>query len=1492
MPDLLKENDFNILKQSLPAAFRESFIDEDESALRAYPLLAIICNNAEALAALRSSFNIEAPARFTPAALAAQAKSFCDKLLASETACNHEAIFKYRLTHISGEFPIHSRAINNKIKEFNRLIENYHQQSNSSINKYHLEAAYKSILNAILNHGALCESDSLWQLLSMMAGWSTESPQDLFSQYPTLIFPPAARPTLEQKEILVEKPKEKIKASVIDSEEPNKTNTENPFIPNYNYNFNRAGRLASETDTLLLNAFGMKIGGHFDAQVKHPPKFMPISQLHAIIDRQLSHRMAAPKNAYFKAWIEKTLANLGVEYKNQNPNDLDSEIFVNPFLSQPLSFLNPQKIRLILRQNLEAEAASKLDLKKSDLEIIAQYLFELLQGFQINPGQGLGIGANWDGTINLSNEAGAYPFKFQETEAEWGARFKQLSMHRQGPAEAYMNAAKGIKYEVESLFIDFDYMSQLQVSEYNEVLYNALIDNLVSELFPEPAYHENTAYKKFRKQHIVQRTEDGAIQIESFYQPSSNGTYFKDRKGLYKQTPMHRQAGTLDVQPFPKNTGCSENSRASYDGNPLAPLQQQYAQSVHATTRGHIAYDPIGRDQFIPDLFYGQIVQHQDGDFLPYMGVVPKNFDKHFKQENELCASFVIRMLQSSRIMEYCPTFYETLQNIKTRFLPPLDSQLPALPDTGLAPYIKDQHQELQRLIQNEDRDFANCQKVFYGLFKNLVYGLYEYGKFDNNFKNFFIPKIITSEAFQPFTRANCEKLIRDLTINKPVTVSEDALKKYNARIEYLSALLTYFYPKPTEAMATQIAREAKACVEPLSQSKMIRAYFHEMRHVQQANLSRRQTPGMAYAALKHGGPSQSIAKDYKEMHEGNFLSGYRDPEGNQMGEPQFHEKLIDWFAKNLGASLQLMQKYNLFAVLRRPLSQWYVQGKELANQHEDYIALWLALGAIKGFFWDGLAKGLVQTLATPFEMLFDFGQWLLESDNANEKNLKSALTISAAPANDPGLKVETSRWVRDNLLHLLRQCQDSNEFVNKHDYINHILKYQARPLLHTLYPQLRRKDKIACYDKLRQTFPLNKKSWRQLFSPFHKIMEEGTYSTALNILIFEHSPHINRDFSHALFACASNAACAKRPKEIIEEMRSFYNLNPNQIKTLTAFVKYYNQIPFPDEKKNFVALFQFNGKIQKALRARDQQLQKIQNWILNIFDPQWLPENPLKINSHAKILAAITSLNEIAASTKDREHRKWASFAERELKHNLFAKNEIHGIFADLERRLKQSPNLINKLEALKFHCLPLNNAATITDAALNEFYISAHCIKGKINEPEIKKSAEAGNLLGNFIDVTMNAVINARLDQLDILSETPESIANPLLKSEVIEQWLQQLQAHPHDLRALLEQQVQQSPSLDHALWRNKCILQVLEKSHPAADRIHKTGMQTLVRFWTQHKENVTRSGEIYINPRIGQPKALSPASLFNGSRTLQYAGERVSRKSANILRRSGCQ
>ncbi len=177
MPNLLQDEDFQKLKQSLPTVFREQFLAEDAILAQAYPLLNLICPERELLSRLQNALAIPTP-ELTQDKLN-HLIAIADELTGQFQA---QALFKYRLPLILSEFPIHSRAINHAIQAFNELVEAYHQGEQALLAEEELETCYEALIEEIRKHGSYCACESLWQLLGMMTGWSKLSPPTSITQ--------------------------------------------------------------------------------------------------------------------------------------------------------------------------------------------------------------------------------------------------------------------------------------------------------------------------------------------------------------------------------------------------------------------------------------------------------------------------------------------------------------------------------------------------------------------------------------------------------------------------------------------------------------------------------------------------------------------------------------------------------------------------------------------------------------------------------------------------------------------------------------------------------------------------------------------------------------------------------------------------------------------------------------------------------------------------------------------------------------------------------------------------------------------------------------------------------------------------------------------------------------------------------------------------------------------------------------------------------------
>lgn len=1491
-----------VLRTKLPRSMREQLHSKTQA--RAYFLLRMLRND-NCIVQLQEHLQQEYKAATTSKSAMEQALQLVQQLQTS--CCDVNAPFKFRLPNFLGEYPIHSGEINSTIKQFNQLVEAYHARTNKVLNATELDKAYQNILCAIQQHYIGCNINSLWQLLGAMCSWSQSPIEHFLSNYSCLLSLATIpdKPT-EMKSVSLSKTPVLVSQPIL----ANKQTDEQPFSTTFDYKINNAGCIEQNSFYLSIHGFALKPGGHADALAKHIPDFLPWSQWQCSIRRQLSQLVDLPFDERFFYWLQTALQRLGIEFILLKESS--SEFYVSPFLNQKtlLSTLNEEMVQSILQEQcLQVDIA----IEATHLSIISRYLIKFLYRFQFNRGQALGIGANWGGVISDSNESGVDAFRFNDS--QWGMQFRNLSAHRQGPAEAYMNAAIGVKYELGALLSNFEYMTQLQVSEHWDTVYNALVDNLVTDLFPEPAYFENQAYAKYRRHYVNTCTDDGLEYIESFYQPDTQGTYF-NKGNEYKQTPMFRQAGSLLVEAFPRDIGSSGCSESLSVANPLWPLQLQYAQCASIGVRGHVIYDPIKPDGFIPDAFYGQVIREAEDVLVPFIGVIPKNFDKHFNQV-ELCASFVVRMLQSSRLMTYCPAFKAYYFAIATRFLPDMESKTPELPN-HVSAEIKRKWDKLDKALHVSNRCAQVCQKVFFSLFKELIYSLYSLVKEDADLHYYFVALTNSSETFEPQSRATCERVLRELTTLKPLENGRKRLQ-YELVLNYLSELTHFYYPTPCDEVAKAIAEQARLHAKPLLALPEIKSYFSDLKQKYKvANISTKISPGLMHDALRYQNPSPSVIKDfYQVRHAINFPSGYRDLDGNQIVSPSSREKLFDKIVKAAGASVALMRRNKtLFSVLTQPFAQAYIAARQSYSLEEKYRIIKTISSGCEGFLY-GLGLGATHTAISIPLAIYNglFVEVVQESQKPNH-----ALAISSAPSNESGVQIAAIMDIRDLLLELM---------VQSSDYESARTQLCTRLLRHVnkLYPIIlsgytTKKSKYVHI--LVDGFPLTIADWQRLCEPVISIENDEN----LQLMLHQNALQIDSVLLYALYECLTAVKCDDAPKEVITEVVDKHKLKDAQTALLATLVNYYSSNS--EAKKRDISKYRFDGSALAKLKEKERGLRCIQTWINNALDIQWSLERLLpslmdfyqmQLNQHTLtlivsqlpdsikailhelftnpgnatqifnnyyldsaqktfLLACADCYKEITnkekqtillkqlqigmvdslLSPKAREHLKLVQFIEREWHHQLLSMDKVEPIVNEI---LKQSTSInypiINELARL--YKLALHNLKN--PQAFDAFYRTAL---------KIQKIHGTKNPLQDWLNVTMNSFINLLLNEVHWTQVNP--VVNPLKDSEAVVHWLNNLVTCKNGIRELLTQQIEQADSYDLAVWRCNYIVRTLEASQQKPEYIRGTGMQKLLRHICQNTNTVTPTGE-------QKAKELSIAALCNYSITMQHALERVREK-----------
>lgn len=1494
------------LRTRLPCVMREQLNVKTQT--RAYFLLAMLSDD-DCVHRLRDRLQEQYKAIPTATTPIEQALSLIDQL--QKSSCNHIAPFKYRLPTFLGEYPIHSREINQKINQFNQLIEAYHaDEFATELDAYTLDQVFQELLNAIKEHYMGCDINSLWQLLKAMSAWSTSPIEEYLAHYPCLLYPVVypEKPVQVETIPLSEKPVEPILQDL----SANRKTDAQPFTSTFDYPINEAGRIANKSVYLSIHGFALKPGGHADALAKKIPAFWTWAQWQFYIRRQLSQLINLPLNDEFFDWLQTVLQRLGVEFILLKSSSY--ECYVSPFLNHKtiLNSLNEEMVLDILHEQCKQTA---IDIEEEQLSIISRYLIRFLQRFQFNRGEALGIGANWGGVVSDANEAGVDAFRFNDP--EWAAHFRNLSVHRQGPSEARMDASIGIKYELESLLTSFDYMTQLQPSEHANTLYNALVDNLMTTLFPEPSYFENDAYTKYRRHDVVSYTNDGMQQVNSFYLPDPQGIYFKTKKGDYKQTPMFRQAGSLEVEAFPRDTGSSDCSQSLSVANPLWPLQLQYAQSSSTGTRGHLVYNPIGPDEFKPDAFYGQVIRETDETFVPFIGVIPKNFDKHFNQV-ELCASFVIRMLQSSRLMTYCPAFKAYYFAIAARFLPPVDRATPALPSLANVE-INRKWQKLDKALHEPERTAEICHKAFFSLFKELVYSLYSHTKEDADLHYYFIELTNSLDAFEPQNRATCERLIREFTTLKPLQ-NVLTLQHYECILSYLSQLTDFFYPAPSDETAKAIAEQAKLHVKPLLALNEVKDYFADLHQNPAANLSPKISPGLMYDALKYQAPSPAVSQDfYSRRHATNFHSGYRDLDGNQIVRPSSRESWLDKMVKTGGALLPLIRRdKTIFSLFTQPFAQAYIKGYQKYSTQERYRIMRAIVSGIGGFVY-GTGLGATHVLSSIPRTLYN---GLLASVKQQQKP-DHTLAISSAPGNETGVRVHAIMDIRDHLLQLMATAND--HIPSKVQIVNRLLTHVKKIHPSLLTDQV---TKEARYQQiLLNAFPLKHAEWQRLFEPVIH-----TNNKILASIISQYNLQIDSILIYALYDGLTVPNSDDPPQSVIKKVIDKHKLKDPQDKALATIFSYY--VKHPEAKRKDLEQYRFNGTVLAKLKEKEQGLRKIQTWMNNGLDIQWgldalfssfMEQHRILLNQFtmATIVAEfpdsmrevlqellskpgrekqilnqyqldesqktfllqcalcyksissnkdkelildrirISDVRDSSLTVKAREHLKLTQFIEREWHHHLLPMEGVRSIVTEIKKQMKLSSHqLIDEL-SLAYEALleePKNTTLfdTFYDAAL-----------------KIQEDYGIESPLHEWVNVTMNVLVNSLLDEITWSND--KQLINPLSHSPAVVTWLNHLRGYKYDVRALLTQQIEQSYSFDQAAWRCQHILHALEESQPNKEYIRGTGMQKLLRIICQNNNTITSTGE----PKA---KEVPISALCKHSITMQHALSRVSEKIPN--------
>ncbi len=1214
----------------------------------AAPLLAMLATDRDIAKKLKENYQLLSEPSAIIKNLNTIANRFTQKGILEEGKIANP--YFYRLPIIMGEYPRHTKKINHAIKAFNQIIEGYHQASKRdmsvTLNGEKLNQCFQDIVSKIAEYGQFCFLDSLTDLINMMHGFSNI---DMHFEQNELL----SNPIEEKKSYPVKsKKKHKPHIQITASKEENISGSENPFIEQSIYAINRAGRLVSESSKLVVNGFGLKFGGHFDGLLTHTPTLIQVGDLYSVLWRELSQRMELPPERSedaikLKIVLLWTLQSLSMVIESTAEIEEPNDYYMSPFSTEPEAFMTPVAIKKRLNDAIKAQ---KCTFTKEELLTLSDYLSQVIFRMQFNISESLGIGANDDDTVSFSNDGRDYIYQFHQDESAWASRFAHISLHRQGPAQPHMNAMKGVQHELAAALItETKRMNELQRSEYEETVYHALIDNVVTDLFPHPDFFENKdpKYKKYRKLYILTKNESDETQLVSYQEESTTGIFKEDGKTM----PRFRRAGTIDVHALPKDhSEISTGSKSFNSRNPLAAKQFQYAQALQGGIRGDYMYNPVGLDGFIADSFNGQVIKYNDGSFVPFIGIIPKNFDKAFKLPTELCASFVIRMLHSSRLMSHCPTFRLNYDKMKACFLPKKE-MIPDLPEILRdSLFLQEKLQALKNSLdkKTEDLSFRESEKILAALFKNIIYQLRERGSEDDIFLIPYHHLMKNPHFLQTLSRDNFEKIIRVLKINAP-TKDNLANKAFMTKAFYLEKLIHAFYPKPSKKTARKIQQQAKAYQKPLTNHADLQDYFKKLSENPRANFSRQQSPGMIFMKLRDDTAKEkrTLAQkraDFDRMHDKNFLSGYRDPEGSLVLKPTNVDELLDFAAKGVAKfSIGVQDNSNpLGQIITAPFIGAYLGAKNsyLHNDHATsrvyLVPLRFTAGLVSGTLESGIKvvsyglkfiahpavrandaivyctskmdtsriTGKVSMAGIFVPALFGFLVGTIESIG------KLLYDCTLAPIND-GLefcrkfsKDKKSSPFNEHPLYL--HATPDNEPGFKVRMSNEVrdalllppakgilikkLKRFVREIITIAYPNIIGREREIIADHLISASILTDKQWKVFYSYFDR-------DTELEKLLNKNRNTINTSLLSAAYRCFLERSSERtRFKKIGER----YKLLPEQVWTLKTLAEFYYQ--HPTEQENIITYFSEEGKIRKKLDKIDRYSQKLHDAVMQAF--------------------------------------------------------------------------------------------------------------------------------------------------------------------------------------------------------------------------------------------------------------------------------------------------
>ena len=312
-----------------------------------------------------------------------------------------------------------------------------------------------------------------------------------------------------------------------------------------------------------------------------------------------------------------------------------------------------------------------------------------------------------------------------------------------------------------------------------------------------------------------------------------------------------------------------------------------------------------------------------------------------------------------------------------------------------------------------------------------------------------------------------------------------------------------------------------------------------------------------------------------------------------QAKQASVRETWLDLVIKTGGSFLALIRRNKtLFSLLTQPFAQAYIAGHQTYSTQERFKILSAILASIGGFFY-GSGLGVIYTLSSIPKAIYN---GVFASVKRQEKT-DHVLAISSSPGNKPGVRVQAIMEIRDCLLQLMATAHEHSPSTDQLIQVLLIHMNKVNPSL------LSRGESQEVHYKniLANTFPLEPAEWQQLFAP---VIDAKNHKT-LQKLISQYVLQIDTVFIYALYECLSAPNYQQNPDEVMSTVVDKHKLKDPQDEALSAFVHYYAKNT--KAKKRDIPQYSFFGTTLTKLKVKEQSLRKIQMWMNNALDRQWV---------------------------------------------------------------------------------------------------------------------------------------------------------------------------------------------------------------------------------------------------------------------------------------------